>query len=67
MKPTFKMLVKDGRVVILGWETQGVLFGPQWRAIANFPHTGQNELRCKTITRLLNECNEHSQNQEHNG
>ncbi len=61
MKKRFKLLNdKRGRILLLKWETDGVLFGPDWGCIAAFDNTDNNLERCKTIIRLMNECDKHT-------
>lgn len=56
MKKRFKLLTDRGRVHILKWVVDGKLFGPDWDSIANFEDNTLNKQRCKTIIKLLNEC-----------
>lgn len=56
MKKRFKLLEKTEHVYILRWETDGMLFGPEWVIVAKFPINGPNIERCKQIIRLMNEC-----------
>lgn len=60
MKKRYKMLCRSGKVLILHWETDGKLFGPDWEVIAKFDDNDQNQQRCKTIIRLMNECDKHT-------
>lgn len=60
MKKNFKHLEKNGRIYIMRWIDDGVLFGPDWESIASFDKNPPNLERCKTITRLLNECDKHT-------
>ena len=62
MKKRFKLLKRDSRILILRWETDGVLFGPDWQCIASFANAEPHqEERVNTIVRLLNECDRHSE------
>lgn len=60
MKKNYKRLEKNGKVYILHWATEGMLFGPTWDCIASFDNKGSNLERCKTIVKLLNECDKHT-------
>lgn len=60
MKKRYKLLEKNGKVHILHWVTDGVLFGPDWESIATFDKQDSNLERCKTIIRLMNECDKHT-------
>lgn len=56
MKKRFKLLNRSGKVFIMRWTVDGKLFGPDWEAIATFNNSAPNLERCKTIIRLMNEC-----------
>ncbi len=60
MKKNYKRTENQGKIHILHWETDGVLFGPCWASIAVFENTHKNLERCKTIVRLMNECDKHT-------
>jgi hypothetical protein len=42
MKKRYKLLEKNGKVHILHWVTDGVLFGPDWESIATFDKQDSN-------------------------
>ena len=67
MKKRYKLLVKNGKVHILHWETDGVLFGPDWECIAVFDDIDSNIERCQRIIRIMNECDKHKDNSENDG
>ena len=56
MKKRFKIISEGGRIYILKWVENSMLFGPNWQSIANFKNNTLNRQRCKTIIKLLNEC-----------
>lgn len=56
MKKRFDLLNRAGKVYIMRWTVDGKLFGPDWEAIATFDNTPSNLERCKSIIRLMNEC-----------
>ena len=56
MKKRYKLLKRDSRILILHWETDGMLFGHDWICIASFENVEANQERVKTIIRLMNEC-----------
>lgn len=58
----YKMLRRGGRIYILHWESDGKLFGPGWDAIAGFEGNDSNERRCMSIVRLMNECDNYTDN-----
>ncbi|WP_304647417.1 hypothetical protein [uncultured Duncaniella sp.] len=60
MKKRFKLIDRHGKVNILQWVTDGVLFGPNWESMASFDSNKSNLERCKTIIRLMNECDKHT-------
>ena len=60
MKKRFKLLSRNGKLHILHWESHGVLFGPQWAGIASFDDRGNNLEMCKSIIRMLNECDKYT-------
>lgn len=60
MKKRFKMLNRANKIYILRWTVDGKLFGPDWEEIATFDNQASNVERCKTIIRLLNECDKHT-------
>lgn len=60
MTKRFKHLTKNGKVYLLHFVTDGVLFGSGWRCLASFDETRGNIKRCESITRLLNECDSHT-------
>lgn len=64
MKKRFKLLEKGGRIFLLHWTTDGVLFGPDWERIATFSSDIANMDRCKEIIRLMNECDRHTERSE---
>ncbi len=57
MKKQYKLLSKNGKILILHWAEDGKLFGSDWEHIASFVSTDENKLRCKKIVQLMNECN----------
>lgn len=61
MKKRYKLLKQNSRILILHWETDGMLFGPEWVCIASFENAGANQERIKTIIRLMNECDKHTE------
>ena len=61
MKKRYKRLEKGGRIFILHWTTDGMLFGPDWERVASFERNGPNLERCKTIIKLMNECDTHKE------
>lgn len=60
MKKRFKLRKKSGKIFILRWQSEGVLFGPQWEGIITFDNVDNNIDRCKAIVRLMNECDQHT-------
>jgi len=60
MKKRFNLLNRSGKVHILHWSADGRLFGPDWETVAAFDDEDLNMERCKTIIRLLNECDKHT-------
>lgn len=60
MKKRFKLRKQSGKIIILRWQCEGVLFGPQWESICAFDNINNNMDRCKTIIQLMNECDEHT-------
>ncbi len=60
MKKRFKLRKQSGKITILRWQSEGVLFGPQWEGITTFDNAENNLERCKAIIRLMNECDEHT-------
>lgn len=60
MKKRFKLLNRDCKIHILHWKSDGVLFGPQWESIISFDDRDNNLDRCKSIIRMLNECDRHT-------
>lgn len=60
MKKRFKLLNRSGKVYILHWSADGKLFGPDWGSVATFDDKDSNLERCKTIIRLMNECDKHT-------
>ncbi len=56
----FKRTERNGKIHIVHRETDGVLFGPCWATIATFDNKDDNLERCKTIVRLMNECDKHT-------
>ena len=60
MKKSFKRIENGDKIHILHWETDGVLFGPCWSSIALFDNTMENLERCKTIVKLMNQCDMHT-------
>lgn len=64
MRKRYKLLVKNGKVHILHWESDGKLFGPEYDCIASFDHKTANVDRCKSIVRLMNECERHTNHQD---
>ena len=65
MKKQYKLLNKNGTIYLLRWAVNGVLFGPRWESIAGFGNPNGNIERCKTIVRLMNECDKHTNSQEY--
>lgn len=63
MKKRYKLLKQNSKILILHWETDGMLFGPDWVCVASFEKVEANQERVKTIIRLMNECDKHT---EHN-
>lgn len=61
MKKRFKLLNQKGKILILKWEVEGRLFGPDWDCIAAFENVDGNLDRVKTIIRLMNECDKHTE------
>lgn len=61
MKKRYKLLEKTAHIYILYWETEGVLFGPEWKIIAKFTKCDSNLERCKSVIRLMNECDRHTE------
>lgn len=64
MKKRFKLLNRVGKILILHWSSDGKLFGPDWEAIAAFDDKDSNIERCRTIIRLMNECDKHTNHVE---
>ena len=62
MKKRFKFAVKVGKVYILRWQSDGTLFGAQWEAISFFDEAPGNRERCRKIVRLMNECDQITNN-----
>lgn len=60
MKKRYKLLAKFGKIHILRWVTDGVLFGPGWESVATFNDVGSNLERCKKLIRIMNECDKHA-------
>lgn len=60
MKKRFKLLNRYGKVHILRWSADGRLFGPDWESVVAFDDNDSNRERCKTIIRLMNECDKHT-------
>lgn len=60
MKKRFKLRAQGGKILILRWQSEGVLFGPQWEGITAFDNNDNNLERCKAIIRLMNECDNHT-------
>lgn len=58
MKKRYKLLDKQGKLRILRWATDGKLFGPDWECMATFDKRNDNMERCKTIIKLMNECDQ---------
>lgn len=65
MKKRYKRLEKGGRIFILHWTTEGMLFGPDWERVASFDKNESNLERCKTIIRLLNACDMHTERSDY--
>lgn len=61
MKKRFKLLNQKGKILILRWDVDGRLFGPDWECIASFENVESNQERVKTIIRLMNECDKHTE------
>lgn len=61
MKKRYKLLEKKDYVYILHWETDGMLFGPEWVIVAKFPGNEPNIERCRQIVRLMNECDKQAE------
>lgn len=61
MKKRYKLLKQNSKILILHWETDGMLFGPDWVCIASFENVEANQERVKTIIRLMNECDKHTE------
>lgn len=61
MKKRFKLLNRKGKILILRWDVDGRLFGPDWECIASFENVESNQERVKTIIRLMNECDKHTE------
>lgn len=61
MKKRFKLLIRNGKILMLKWEADGKLFGSDWDCIAAFDNVDTNLERVKTIIRLMNECDKHSE------
>ena len=59
MKKRYKWLEKNGKLYILHWSAEGRLFGADWDSVAGFEANPENRERCKTIIRLMNECDKH--------
>lgn len=64
MKKRYKILNRSGTIHILHWVVDGKLFGPGWETVATFGDTASNIERCKTIIRLMNECDKHTERLE---
>ena len=56
MKKRFKLLNQNGRILILRWDIDGKLFGPDWECVASFDNVDSNLERVKKIIGLMNEC-----------
>lgn len=56
MKKRYKLLERKEHVYILHWQTDGMLFGPEWGVIAKFSKNEANLERCREIIRLMNDC-----------
>lgn len=61
MKKRYKLLEKASHIYILHWETEGLLFGPEWKIAAKFARCDSNLERCKEVVRLMNECDRHTE------
>ena len=61
MKKRFKLLNRKGKILILRWDVDGRLFGPDWECIASFENVESNQERVKTIIRLMNECDKNTE------
>lgn len=61
MKKRFKLLNQKGKILILRWDVDGKLFGPDWECVASFENVEANQERVKTIIRLMNECDKHTE------
>ncbi len=61
MKKRYKHLERNGKIYILHWESEGRLFGPAWDCVATFDNKDTNLERCKSIIRLMNECDKHTE------
>ena len=66
MKKRYKLLKSNGSIHILRWASRGVLFGPQWEAIATFDNRDNNIERCKQIVQIMNECDKHTNHTDNN-
>lgn len=64
MKKRFKLRDRHGKIHILQWVTDGVLFGPNWESVASFESNESNMTRCKTIVQLMNKCDKHTSHHE---
>lgn len=62
MKKRFKLRKQSDKILILRWQDDGVLFGPQWECITSFDNIGDNIEMCKTIVQLLNKCDQRINN-----
>ena len=60
MKKNYKWLMKNGKVYLLH-RTVG-LFGEQWECFGSFDNKDCNSERSKTIIKLLNQCDLHTEN-----
>ena len=65
MKKQYKLLNKNGTIYLLRWAVKGGLFGPRWESLACFDNRNGNIERRKTIVRLMNECDKHTNSQEY--
>lgn len=60
MKKRYKLLKSEKYVFILRWVADGKLFGPDWEESCKFDLNDENLKRCKTLVRLMNECDKHT-------
>lgn len=61
MRKKFKLLTDQNKIFILKWEVDGRLFGPDWNCIATFDNVDNNLERARSIIRLMNKCDNHSE------